>query len=94
MTTIPCPRCEGSGLGGRFLLRGEIVTAPCSLCGGATYVSVDVARWIPIGEKHRKTRVAEGISIHERSAALGITPARLSAMENGRADPAMLEDLE
>ncbi len=26
-------------------------------------------------------------------AALGITAARLSAMENGRADPAMLEDL-
>jgi hypothetical protein len=25
--------------------------------------------------------------------ALGITPARLSAMENGRADPAILEDL-
>jgi len=94
MNTITCPRCKGTGLGGRFLLRGKLVTAPCGLCGGATYVSVDVARWIPIGERHRKARVAEGISIHERAATLGITPARLSAMENGRADPAMLEGLE
>jgi cytoskeletal protein RodZ len=53
-----------------------------------------VARWIPIGEKHRKARVEDGISLHERAAALGITAARLSAMETGRADPAMLEDIE
>jgi hypothetical protein len=91
MTTIPCPKCNGTGTGGHFLLRGKLVTAPCGLCGGATYVSIDVARWIPVGESHRKARVAEGISIRERAAALGITPARLSAMETGRADPAMLE---
>ncbi len=94
MTTIPCPKCKGTGSGGNFLLRGQFVTAPCSICSGATYVSIDVAKWIPLGEKHRKERVAEGISLHERAAALGITPARLSAMENGRADPAMLEELE
>ncbi len=93
-TTIPCPRCNGTGKGGSFLLRGALVTAPCSLCSGATYVSIDVARWIPIGEKHRKARVEDGISLHERAAALGITAARLSAMETGRADPAMLEDIE
>jgi hypothetical protein len=92
MTTIPCPKCNGTGLGGSFLLRGKIVTAPCTLCGGATYVSIDVAKWIPLGEKHRKERVEEGISLRERATALGITAARLSAMETGRADPAMLED--
>jgi hypothetical protein len=91
MTTIPCPRCHGAGNGGSFLLRGKIVTAPCSICAGANYVSIDVAKWIPIGMKHRKERIADGISLHERAAALGITPARLKAMETGRADPAMLE---
>jgi hypothetical protein len=94
MTTIPCPKCKGTGRGGSFLLRGQLVTAPCSICSGATYVSIDVAKWIPLGEKHRKERVAEGISLRERAAALGITAARLSAMENGRADPAILEELE
>jgi transcriptional regulator with XRE-family HTH domain len=53
-----------------------------------------VAKWIPLGEKHRKERIAEGISLRARAAALGITAARLSAMETGRADPAMLEELE
>ena len=101
MTTIPCPRCKGTGLGGVAwisrsdgALGGEAVTMPCSLCLGTKQVSVDVGRWVIDGESHRKARVAEGISIHERAAALGITPARLSAMENGRADPAMLEELE
>jgi hypothetical protein len=75
-------------------LRGAIVTAPCSICAGATYVSIDVARWIPIGARHRKARVEDGISLHERATALGVTAARLSAMETGRADPAMLEELE
>jgi hypothetical protein len=94
MTTIPCPKCKGTGTGGSFLLRGSLVTAPCSICSGATFVSVDVARWIPAGEKHRRERIKEGISIGERAAALGITAARLSAMESGRADPAMLDELE
>lgn len=67
---------------------------PCLICLGTGKVSIDVARWIPVGEQHRKARVAEGISILERAAALGITPTRLSAMENGRADPAMLEEME
>jgi transcriptional regulator with XRE-family HTH domain len=53
-----------------------------------------VARWIPIGARHRKARVEDGISLHERATALGVTAARLSAMETGRADPAMLEELE
>jgi hypothetical protein len=93
-TIIPCPKCKGTGKGGSFLLRGALVTAPCSICDGATYVSIDVARWIHIGARHRKARVEGGISLHERAAALGVTAARLSAMETGRADPAMLEDIE
>lgn len=98
MTTIPCPKCNGTGDGGHAFVRsptsGYVMPVPCSICLGTGKVSVDVARWIPVGEQHRKARVAEGISIHERAAALGITPARLSAMETGRADPAMLEELE
>jgi hypothetical protein len=90
-TTIPCPKCKGTGTGGSFLLRGAIVTAPCSICAGATYVSIDVARWIPIGEEHRRRRVAECVSLRERAETLGISMALLSAMENGRSDPAMLE---
>jgi hypothetical protein len=93
MTTIPCPKCNGTGTGGAFLLRGRIVTAPCSLCSGATYVSIDVAKWIPIGEKHRRERIEAGVGLRERASTIGITAARLSAMESGREDNSMLEEI-
>ena len=94
MNTVTCPRCSGTGTGGNSLLRGMLVAVACPICAGTGCVSVDVARWISDGARHREARVVEGSSIHERAAVLGITPARLSAMENGRADPAMLGELE
>jgi hypothetical protein len=100
MGTIPCPKCKGSGHTGgivhvaRSAGHNWHAGLRCDICRGYGRVSIDVAKWIPLGEKHRKERIAEGISLRARAAALGITAARLSAMETGRADPAMLEELE
>jgi hypothetical protein len=96
-TTIPCPKCKGAGHTGGIVHVARSAGhewhagLQCDICRGYGRISIDVARWVADGEKHRKERVAEGISLGERAAALGITAARLSAMENGRADPAMLE---
>lgn len=94
---IKCPRCKGTGYGGTAFVTsrtGSYTTeTACNICLGTGNVTAAVSEWVVMGEKHRKARVEEGIGLYERAAALGITPARLSAMETGRADPAMLEDL-
>jgi hypothetical protein len=93
---IACPRCKGTGQGGVAFVSsrtGHFTTETvCNICLGAGNVSAAVGDWVVMGEMHRKARVEEGIGLHERAAALGVTPARLSAMETGRADPAMLEE--
>lgn len=95
---IACPRCKGTGNGGLAFVSSRTgsftAETKCNICLGTGNVSAQVGDWVLLGEKHRKARVEEGIGLHERAAALGITPARLSAMENGRSDPAMLEEME
>jgi DnaJ-class molecular chaperone len=98
-TGLPCPHCHGKGSNPGFICfaDGEATRSrfdkaiQCSLCKGAGSISREVAAWRMIGKRHRDARVAREESILECSRKMGIRPSELSAMENGRANPATLE---
>lgn len=93
---VPCPRCQGrrtsvahvSGANGSYV----DPALPCDLCHAAGTVTAQVAEWHRIGRLHRKGRVALQVTIWECSRRMAMTPAELSAMECGRADPTQLAE--
>lgn len=91
---VVCPACKGRGTVVAMLdgPRGGRVDQEftCRLCRGAQMVSAQAIAWLEGGTRHRMARVADGESIRACAERIGITPAELSAMEGGRADPAGL----
>lgn len=92
-----CPHCDGRGSNAAFIehANGEGSYNPalrCGLCSGSGSVSGQTIGWLSIGSRHRKARIARDESIRECARRMGIGPAELSGMENGRGDPGRLRD--
>jgi hypothetical protein len=90
---VICPDCKGKKT--IFaLVDGPKYSGPATLaclrCKGTGEINEDIERWIKIGGAHRTWRVAQWESLMDCATRLGMTPAELSAMENGRADPTRL----
>jgi hypothetical protein len=87
----PCPRCKGSGTIGAFLDGSSggwyDPALQCLLCKGLGAIDPQQQEWLRVGGTHRTWRVAQFESILECATRLGVTPAELSAMEHGRANP-------
>lgn len=90
-----CPDCGGKGTRGLFTDGPKggryIEAAACLFCGGKGRVDPRRVEWRRIGRGHLSARVQRRESVRDCAARLGITPAELSAMEHGRADPARLK---
>lgn len=87
---IECKACKGSGeveahlnYGGSD---GEWKVINCPTCRGAGEITTEHAARIEAGKKLRDQRVAAGILLRDAAKAQGLTPAQLSAIENGRAE--------
>lgn len=96
MSDVQCPHCDGFGANAAFIrhANGEGSYDPalrCDLCSGTGTVSRQTINWLSVGRTHRDARVGRGESVMECARRLGLTPAALSAMEHGRADPARLK---
>lgn len=103
MTDALCPRCDGSGTlagfvdgrradGRRF---GEFRRAiTCFTCEGQGRIPQHQANWIEEGRAHMQQRKERGESIYAAAARLGLSVPDLSAMENGRMNPAPLHPSE
>lgn len=88
-----CPDCKGSKKLTAFVDGPDfngLAQIDCLRCKGAGEVNPDTERWMKIGGTHRTWRVAQHESLMECATRLGIGPAELSGMENGRADPTRL----
>jgi hypothetical protein len=87
MTDHPCPTCSNGEI--TALVDGPsfqgVRTIKCWRCGGSMRISAETARKIAEGKKMRAERIARGVSIMTEAKTRGITPAELSAIENGRA---------
>ena len=96
---VTCPDCNGTGTqrGVFHLNRGDaphqwVDSVPCLRCGTSGIVPDEMADWIVRGEAARRRRISQGISMRARAEQLGVSPAVLSAMENGRRDPALIDE--
>ena len=78
-----CTKCLG--MGGAFTLAGPRYVI-CSFCDGTGLVTDQKLARIERGERIRRARIAEGKSVREKGAELGIEPQLLSAIEFGRAE--------
>lgn len=91
-----CPVCDGKGTHGLFAdgpKGGRYVeAAPCTFCAGKGRVEPHRIEWRRIGRDHYRARVKRAESVRDCATRLGVTPAELSAMEHGRADPARLKE--
>ena len=65
----------------------------CSICKGDGRISAAPAALMAQGKNWRDARVARGETLLEMSRRLGMSPADLSAIEVGRAEPAAYDDL-
>lgn len=90
---ITCPDCRGrkslTALADGPNYRGPMLVH-CHRCRGTGEVDPGTERWMRIGGTHRTWRVAQHESLRDCAGRLGVSAAKLSAMENGRADPARL----
>lgn len=91
-----CPHCGGRGTAAVLLSMGDgsslIDTARrCGTCSGAGDISERLAGWIAAGKRHRDARLGKWIGQAEAARMIGINPRHLNEMEQGRADPAMLD---
>jgi hypothetical protein len=84
-----CQRCNGNGVVGPVHInRGdnphtwEMIR--CSSCGGSGYWSNHQAAAARDGEALRQERLARDESLREAAKRMGISPAELSAIEQGR----------
>lgn len=89
MTRLTCQRCNGLGIiGPVHINRGERPHTwemmRCSSCGGSGYWSAQQAVAVREGEAMRKERLERDESLREAARRLGMSPAQLSAMEQGR----------
>jgi DnaJ-class molecular chaperone len=85
-----CPTCKGkrtniahinTGIDSQRHRWSEI---PCFTCNGAGNISDEHATRITKGAEMRQARVARKESLYEAAARMGMTAARLSAIEHGR----------
>lgn len=93
--TIGCPSCRAAGRFAAFVDREDGTgnyepSMRCPRCSGSGRVPATQARWSALGAAHRKARVGRGESLMQAAARLGMRPAELSAMEQGRIDPAQI----
>ena len=93
--TTTCPRCNGAGTVAAFVDTSDTgyfdPALRCSLCLGEGHISATHADWLSRGNAHYKARVKRGESVRECARRLGMSAAKLSGMEHGRADPSRLE---
>jgi hypothetical protein len=91
-----CPDCKGRGKIAAFIDTADggwfDDSLTCSRCKGLGAVSPEQETWTHIGGTHRTWRVAQFESYAECAKRLGVSPAELSNMEHGRADPTILID--
>jgi len=93
---IACPRCRGRGTFNAFVSRsdgsgGYEEGIRCAHCRGASLVSDTQKRWMDRGALCRLDRVKRGESLMQAAHRLGLSPATVSAMEQGRENPSPLE---
>lgn len=67
--------------------RKPVLEIPCDRCKGTGEVSEQSTRWIIIGRKMRKDRLARGFGLRREAMRRGIKPSELSDMENGVIEP-------
>ncbi len=95
-STMTCPACRGDGSFGAFVDREDGTgnfepKVRCPRCDGAGQVPAIQLQWMERGAVCRKARAARGETLMELSQRIGLSPAQISAMEQGRLDPAPLE---
>lgn len=89
MGELTCQRCNGLGIVGPVHLnRGdrphEWRMLKCDGCAGSGYWTAQQAVLARDGEKMRQERLAHDESLREAAKRMGISPAELSAIEQGR----------
>lgn len=99
MRAVQCPTCrgdrqvlafvDGRDKNGRRFGRNGMVD--CFTCAGTGSISAERAQWMEDGRVHMQQRKERGESIYAAAARLRLTVPALSAMEQGRADPAQLK---
>ena len=89
MAKLTCQRCNGHGMvGPAHINRGdkphtwEMIR--CTSCGGSGYWTARQAIAARNGEEIRRRRIERGESLRDAARRLGMSPAELSAVENGR----------
>ena len=94
---IACPSCSGTGQVGPVHINyggghGEWKDkVPCYRCTGTGTATPEMIAWMARGKALRDARLARGETLGAAAERLSINPAALSAMEEGRRDPARLE---
>lgn len=88
-----CPSCKGAGTFAAFVDRDDGTgnfdpAVSCPRCAATGRVPIQQMRWSEIGAAHRRARVAKGESLRAASVRMGVSPATLSAMEQGSIEPA------
>jgi hypothetical protein len=83
-----CPYCyEGSISGHRDYRdgkrRSENFKMTCPVCNGSQEVTAEVAAPKKRGNAIREDRIARGLGMRQEAERLGISPSRLSVLENG-----------
>lgn len=93
-----CEKCNGTGSAGvvhnnygynddKCRCDGAWIAGRCHYCHGTGQVSDDTPAWIAAGKKMKADRLQRGETLYSEAKRLRVTPAQLSAMETGRADP-------
>lgn len=98
-TTIACPDCEGRGNVAAFVdgERDGVAyghfdhRARCLRCMGRGLVPAQALDWMSRGRALASLRRAKMESLNTAARRLGMSAVEMSAMENGKADPAPLE---
>lgn len=92
---LACPSCGGKKQVFAFQNTGEDYRQhrqgyiDCITCDGSGELTAEHAQRIEEGRKLRKARIARGETLMDASLRLGLTPARLSAIECGREEKEM-----
>lgn len=87
---MECPTCKGEKRSLAHLNTGldsskhrwEVID--CMTCQGTGQITPEHAKRIEEGKALRAKRLKSGELLYEAAARMGITPAQLSAMEQGR----------
>ncbi len=90
---ITCKRCDGAGQIGPIHVHKADgkhewrESMPCPDCDGTGQWSAERLELYERGQRHRDHRIMRGESLREAAKRLGISPAQLSAFEQGKAGP-------